>query len=415
MHGDPGSSLHGGGYGCMMPKMIRAWREIWSATPGTTAADAPFGIVTIAPSGSEGASQHLSAFRWAQTGNYGVLPNSIMPKTYLAQAYDLNDPWASSTDICSTNASLHGHHQAHSCTYTAGGTAPAPPCCKCGATLANESVCRWYDSLPLWNKDLVPLAPLIKNGSATPFFMGPIHPRLKAPVGRRLASALIATHYNGSGTVTGPTISGCTHDTSAQTILLHFNLSLLRGDSVAITRTQAPIPPPPAPDPNQKHPTKWTGPMPVEDSSLLQVCTGSAEDCSCLSWTTNGSKHGKDKSTGMICEIPFDGGPMRPAQATRGDIWAEAPIRLLPGGQAIVATTSHLNISTGGIRAVKFGWSTGKGTCCVDLASVTTGLCIPGSCGVMTKDSLLPLNPFFAMIGSTSGKCECPAPQVCSG
>ena len=74
----------------MMPKMVSAWREIWSATPGTTPPDAPFGIVTIAPSGSEGASEHLSAFRWAQTANYGVLPNPIMPRTFVAQTYDLN-------------------------------------------------------------------------------------------------------------------------------------------------------------------------------------------------------------------------------------------------------------------------------------------------------------------------------------
>ena len=55
---------------------------------------APFGLVTIAPSGSEGAADHLSAFRWAQTANFGVLPNPAMPRTFVAQAYDLNDPWA---------------------------------------------------------------------------------------------------------------------------------------------------------------------------------------------------------------------------------------------------------------------------------------------------------------------------------
>ena len=85
MHGHPGSSLYGGGYGCMMPKMVQAWRSIWSAELGTTHPTAPFGIVTIAPSGSEGASQHLSAFRWAQTANFGVLPNPLMPATFGAQ------------------------------------------------------------------------------------------------------------------------------------------------------------------------------------------------------------------------------------------------------------------------------------------------------------------------------------------
>ena len=80
--------------------------------------------------------------------------------------------------------------------------------------------------------------------------------------------------------------------------------------------------------------------------------------------------------------------------------------------------TSSLNVSAGGVHAIKFGWSsgltqisadpatgrvnvlsTGSGTCCIDLLE-STGLapCIPGSCGVMTRDSLLPLNPFFATI-----------------
>ena len=48
----------------MQPKMVDAWREIWSAEAGTTNPLAPFGLVTIAPSGAEGAGYHLSAFRW---------------------------------------------------------------------------------------------------------------------------------------------------------------------------------------------------------------------------------------------------------------------------------------------------------------------------------------------------------------
>ena len=77
----------------MQPRMVAAWREIWSVADGTTDPLAPFGLVTIAPSGAEGAGDHLSAFRWAQTANYGVLPNPAMPRTFVAQAYDLNDPW----------------------------------------------------------------------------------------------------------------------------------------------------------------------------------------------------------------------------------------------------------------------------------------------------------------------------------
>jgi hypothetical protein len=146
MHGWPGSSLASAGYGCMMERMVAEWRSIWSVEPNTTDPLAPFGVVTIAPSGSEGADFHMSAFRvskstptphsrphacphsrpharahthththtqWAQTANYGVLPNPVMPRTYVAQAYDLNDPWAGiyrdpfdPPAVCSTNKSL---------------------------------------------------------------------------------------------------------------------------------------------------------------------------------------------------------------------------------------------------------------------------------------------------------------------
>ena len=108
----------------MQARMVAAWREIWSATTGTTDPLAPFGLVTIAPSGSEGAGQHLSAFRWSQTANFGVLPNTAMPRTFVAQAYDLNDPWGgiSNHAVCSDNASLP-----HSCTWTNNGTSEPRP------------------------------------------------------------------------------------------------------------------------------------------------------------------------------------------------------------------------------------------------------------------------------------------------
>ena len=32
--------------------------------------------------------------RWSQTANYGLLPNPRMPNSFVAQVYDLGDPWA---------------------------------------------------------------------------------------------------------------------------------------------------------------------------------------------------------------------------------------------------------------------------------------------------------------------------------
>ena len=44
---------------------------------------------------------------------------------------------------------------------------------------------------------------------STPVYMGGIHPRLKRPVGVRLATAAFSLVYGGDGAVTGPTIAGC--------------------------------------------------------------------------------------------------------------------------------------------------------------------------------------------------------------
>ena len=93
---DPGSSLHGGGYGCMMPALVDLWRREWSRVPGTTDPRAPFGVVTLAAGGSEGGSD-IAGMRWSQTANYGVLPNAAMPNTFLAQGYDIGDPYPSKT------------------------------------------------------------------------------------------------------------------------------------------------------------------------------------------------------------------------------------------------------------------------------------------------------------------------------
>jgi hypothetical protein len=54
MGGRKGNSVDGEGYSCSQRVLIEGWRKVWSKTPGTTDAQAPFGIVTLASSGSEG-------------------------------------------------------------------------------------------------------------------------------------------------------------------------------------------------------------------------------------------------------------------------------------------------------------------------------------------------------------------------
>ena len=42
------------GYSCKQRELVKGWRAIWSETKGTTEPDAPFGLVTLASSGTEG-------------------------------------------------------------------------------------------------------------------------------------------------------------------------------------------------------------------------------------------------------------------------------------------------------------------------------------------------------------------------
>ena len=81
----PGNSKDRTGYGCEQPHLVDLWRRSWSTSSAGTDPLAPFGLVTIAPGGSEGHGSHMSPFRWSQTGNYGVMPNQIMPNTHVAQ------------------------------------------------------------------------------------------------------------------------------------------------------------------------------------------------------------------------------------------------------------------------------------------------------------------------------------------
>jgi hypothetical protein len=67
---------------------------------------------------------------------------------------------------------------------------------------------------------------------STPVFMGGIHPRLKRPVGERLAKAAYNQVYGGSAASTGPTISGC--KLSSSKLTLSFDPKLLKSSKVVV-------------------------------------------------------------------------------------------------------------------------------------------------------------------------------------
>jgi hypothetical protein len=99
-----GNSDRSSGYACLMERLVASWRRQWSSEPGTTDPLAPFGLVTLAPSGGEG-SPDIGTMRLAQVASYGVLPNPVMPRTFVAQAFDLNDPFANMHKLCSAGSS----------------------------------------------------------------------------------------------------------------------------------------------------------------------------------------------------------------------------------------------------------------------------------------------------------------------
>ena len=255
VYGHMGSSADGAGYGCELPAMVRAWRAAWGAA---AAEDALFGVATLAAGGSEGNGQHMGGMRWSQTANYGDLPNAAMPHSFLAQVYDLGDPWATLGD--GGSADQDPQHCA----------LPDPATHAIGANCS-----RW--SIPAARAALKPLEPLIRlnspSGVAGSNFMGGIHPRLKRPVGRRLALAAMAQLHPaamaaaaaapsltiaGCGVVAGA--AGAADAANELHLVLRFNSTLLGKDTVLVQ------------DGFETNMTKWAG----VDSLGAMVCAAAA-------------------------------------------------------------------------------------------------------------------------------------------
>jgi hypothetical protein len=92
----------------------------------------------------------------------------------------------------------------------------------------------------------VPLGPLCVgdhrgefDNESIPFYMGSLHPRTKKIVADRLGQAAYTVAFGG-GLTTGPVISGCT--LGAQTLVLTFNSSLLRGSAMEVSQPPGVLP-----------------------------------------------------------------------------------------------------------------------------------------------------------------------------
>eukprot|EP01084_Bolivina_argentea_P188213 324055_1 len=94
-------------YACAFPAMIADWRLKWSQNSNTSI-NFPFGYVHLSTWGDSTANktcgnniecQYAAIVRWAQSANYGYVPNPIMPNTFMSTAVDLGDPTSPFGDI----------------------------------------------------------------------------------------------------------------------------------------------------------------------------------------------------------------------------------------------------------------------------------------------------------------------------
>lgn len=390
MHGVMGNSAQHVGYGCQMPSLVSLWRNEWSAVPGTTDPLAPFGLVTLAAGTDEG-GKDMGSMRWSQTANFGILPNSVMPNTFLAQAYDLGEPWA---------GSLHTCVKSHRCCDRYSGNITKP---------RNMTSCTdkfWQQCKNYCTSE--------DSSARTAPFMGSIHPRNKKPVGKRLAQAALVIAYDVEKLpFSGPTITGC--NVVGTKLTVRFNTSLLVGDSVEVQ----PYGPPPT---NQSATISSSFHVLIDPSfwcsnTILRCEKGVSPPC-------NGKYEwfcaDKNAPNAGACGGPVvcGKGPLRSSflktsiavNYSEVSPWIEVDLKAGTNHNDVIVDLAKLNSSTP--LAIRYAWQDEQPTCCVKTVGLGTEFpCPMESCPIIAKNSRLPANPFIAQI--IGGKCKCVEPQIC--
>jgi sialate O-acetylesterase len=201
--GAAGSYLNKSGYACMLPALDDSWRRAFREGSSTDP-NFPIGVVSLHGwCGEEEAACSLNPatrtdqtaeIRWAQTADWGFLPNPRLPHTFVAMAYDQPDP-------------RNGSH----CYWNATSN-------ECDRSVAYPHTC-----LP--DREICPPPGGMMGGN--------IHPRNKLLLGDRIARAAKAMEYEDDSVgFTGPVVVGCT--VSGGKVTFHFNETLLRGEGLLV-------------------------------------------------------------------------------------------------------------------------------------------------------------------------------------
>jgi hypothetical protein len=146
-------------------------------------------------------TDNTARIRWAQTADWGFLPNPRLPHTFVAMAYDQPDP-------------RNGSHCFWNTTANKCETVPYP-----GSCVAGKEICP-------------PPAGLMG---------GNIHPRNKLLLGDRIARAAMAMAYGDSKVAfTGPVVTGCTvaKGTTSSKVSFTFDGTLMRGEALRVKVTR---------------------------------------------------------------------------------------------------------------------------------------------------------------------------------
>ena len=226
-----------------------------------------------------------------------------------------------------------------------------------------------------------------------------IHPRVKKPVGERLALAAMGVAYGAKGAVSGPTVSGCT--LRGDSLTIRFNASLLAGGAVGVKQVDGS--------------TTFSAMRVLTDARYFCKDTKLAPavnrrigrwmcaDPGAPSWNNCGN----DVQCGDTPSLTSAVGSYRPPHGEQPGVWMLVPVQHKSDTEVVVDLSS-LN-GTAPV-AVRYAWSNEQDSCCESLSP--TQPCKPAACPIYDKVSGLPGNPFAARI--EGGKCVCISPQVCN-
>ncbi|XP_018424106.1 PREDICTED: sialate O-acetylesterase [Nanorana parkeri] len=90
--GEQNTGMNTNLYNCTFPALISDWRRSFhEGSLGQTDPTFPFGFVQLSTFQKSKQKDNYPVIRWHQTADYGYVPNSKMPNTFMAAAMDLGD------------------------------------------------------------------------------------------------------------------------------------------------------------------------------------------------------------------------------------------------------------------------------------------------------------------------------------